>query len=457
MQCFYTGKDPNSIPIYVLLRADCESWKLGQDEFVQNWLQAIDFKAVPNHPLSIPGPDGHLHSVLVIAEQENPIWALGNCPRLLPAGKYHIADTANAADPDSYLLGWGMGAYQYARYRKENRGVCRLSIDCARDHLQIEALLDAVTTVRDLVNTPTSDMSAQNLYEYVQSSMLDFDVELTECAGAKLLEENCPLIHAVGRASVHQPRLIEWKWGKEGHARVVLVGKGVTFDSGGLNIKTAQGMRLMKKDMGGAAHVIGIARAVMKLNLPVRLHVMVPAVENAISGDAYHPGDVLISRSGKTVEVEDTDAEGRLILCDAISKAVESSPDLVLDFATLTGAARVALGTEVPVFFTNDSTIAEKLTAAAHFVNDPVWQLPLHTPYRYLLNSDIADISNCSSSGFGGAITAALFLNEFVPDTTRWLHFDMMAWNTRDRSGRPKGGEAMGLRATIRFLQERYS
>ncbi len=350
-----------------------------------------------------------------------------------------------------------MGAYNYTKYKKDERKACKLSMDCAQDRLQIEALLDAVTSVRDLVNTPASDMMPQHLYKYIKSITKGFGVELTDCAGEKLLEENYPTIHAVGRASIHPPRFIEWNWGDKKYPKVVLIGKGVSFDSGGLDIKSAQGMRLMKKDMGGAAHATGIARAVMKLDLPVHLQVLIPAVENAISGNAYRPGDILTSRSGKTIEVEDTDAEGRLILCDAVSKAVEGSPDIIMDFATLTGAARVALGTEVPVFFTNNAAIAEDLTIAASSVDDPVWQLPLHKPYRYLLNSDIADISNCSSSGFGGAITAALFLNEFVPETVRWLHFDVMAWNTRDRAGRPKGGEAMGLRAVVRFLQQQYS
>lgn len=457
MQCFYTGENPDSIPVNIVFRPDYEKWKNSQAEFVQNWLQTACFEAEPNRPLCIPDTNGSLDSVLVIAERENTIWALGNCPHSLPAGHYHIANTADPLNKDPYLLGWGMGAYNYTKYKKDHRKACKLSIDCAQDRLQIEALLDAVTSVRDLVNTPASDMMPQHLYDYIQSVTRGFDVELNDCAGTKLLEENYPTIHAVGRASIHLPRFIEWSWGNEKYPKVVLIGKGVSFDSGGLDIKSAQGMRLMKKDMGGAAHAIGIARAVMKLGLQVHLQVLIPAVENAISGNAYRPGDILTSRSGKTIEVEDTDAEGRLILCDAVSKAVESSPELIIDFATLTGAARVALGTEVPVFFTNDTAVAEGLTAAANSVNDPVWQLPLHKPYRYLLDSDIADISNCSSSGFGGAITAALFLNEFVPETVCWLHFDVMAWNTRNRAGRPKGGEAMGLRAVVRFLQQQYS
>ena len=457
MKCFYTGEDPDSTPIHILFRPDYEKWKSSQAKFVQNWLQATCFKAELNYPLCIPDSTGNLHSVLVIAEQENIIWTLGNCPHILPAGRYHIGNTADLLDKDPCLLGWGMGAYKFTGYKKDDHKTCRLSIDCVKDRVQIEALLDAVISVRDLVNTPASDMSPQLLYEYIQAVTKEFEIELKDVSGIKLLEENYPLTHAVGRASIHPPSFIEWNWGNNNHPKVVLIGKGVTFDTGGLDIKSAQGMRLMKKDMGGAAHAIGIAIAVMKLGLPVQLQVMIPAAENAISGNAYRPGDVLTSRCGKTIEIEDTDAEGRLILCDAVSKAAESSPDIIIDFATLTGAARVALGTEVPVFFTNDAAVAESLTTAAASVDDPVWQLPLHKPYRYLLDSNIADISNCSRSGFGGAITAALFLDEFVPDSVRWLHFDIMAWNTRNRAGRPKGGEAMGLRAVIKFLQQRYS
>ena len=256
---------------------------------------------------------------------------------------------------------------------------------------------------------------------------------------------------------MHEPRLIEFIWGNPQHPRVSLIGKGVSFDSGGLDIKSAQGMRLMKKDMGGAAHVAGIALAVMRLKLPIQLQVLIPAVENAISGDAFRPGDVLTSRSGKTIEIDNTDAEGRLILCDAITKAVENKPDLLIDFATLTGAARVALGTEVPAFFTNDDSSAADLMQASEAVNDPIWQLPLHQSYRYMLNSDIADIVNSAASGYGGAITAALYLKEFVPAETKWIHIDVMAYNMRARAGRPKGGEAMGLRAVVEFLQKRYT
>ncbi|MCY4420141.1 MAG: leucyl aminopeptidase family protein [Gammaproteobacteria bacterium] len=456
LQCFYTGDDPRSIPVNIVLRSQYEDWKSSQSRAVQNWLQTACCRTEPNQPVCIPDTKGRLASVLVIVERENIIWSLGKCPQSLPAGQYHIAHVPGPSNNDPYLLGWGMGAYRYARYRKNDSPSCKLSIDCAQDRQKLEALLGAVTLVRDLVNTPAADMMPQHLQQSMQAMTDDHGVELNACIGDALLEQNYPMIHAVGRASTHPPRFITWRWGQAEHPRVIIIGKGVSFDSGGLDIKGARGMRLMKKDMGGAAHAAGVAMAVMKLGLPVHLEIMIPAVENAISGNAYRPGDVLTSRSGKTVEIEDTDAEGRLILCDALSQAVDEKPELIIDFATLTGAARVALGTEVPAFFTNDSTVAQDLIAASDKTDDPVWQLPLYRPYRQLLNSDIADISNCSNSGYAGAITAALFLQEFVPDTIPWLHFDVMAWNTRNRAGRPKGGEAMGLRAVVDFLKQRY-
>ena len=457
MKCFYTGENSNSVPIDIVFRSDYKKWKSKQPAFIQNWIQTACFKPKPSWHLCIPNSQGCLDSVLAIADQENTMWALSHCPHSLPEGHYHIATAVEDSAKDSLLLGWGMGSYQYQQYKRSNHTVSKLSINNADEKNRLEALLKAIFIVRDLVNTPASDMLPQHIFKHCQSITQDFDAELTDCVGDDLLTNNYPIIHAVGRASIHSPRLIEWNWGNPKHSKVALVGKGVSFDSGGLDIKAAQGMRLMKKDMGGAAHVMGIASAIMKLNLPVYLHVLIPAVENAISGDAYHPGDILVSRNGKTVEIENTDAEGRLILCDAISKAVEENPDIVIDFATLTGAARVALGTEVPAFFTNDDIFASDLMNAAKSVNDPVWQLPLHEPYRHLLNSDIADISNCSTGSFGGAITAALFLKEFVPETVRWVHFDVMAWNTRNRPGRPKGGEAMGLRAVVEYLQQKYS
>ncbi len=457
MHYFYDEQHDDSVPINIVTKENYKEWKAKQGKFTQNWIQSSGFQPKANKYLCIPNTDGGLNSVLVITDQENTIWTLGDCPQSLPAGHYHIAEKPENTSDDSYLLGWGLGAYQFIQYKDTKNKLCKISNVQLTDKNCLEALLRATAITRDLVNTPASDMMPQHLLEHSQALAKQFNAELVEYEGDDLLKENFPVIHAVGRASVHPPRLIQLSWGDSKHLKVALVGKGVSFDSGGLDIKSAAGMRLMKKDMGGAAHVLGIASAIMQLNLPVCLQVFIPAVENAISANAYRPGDVIKSRSGKTIEIENTDAEGRLILCDAITKAIENDPEILIDFATLTGAARVALGTEVPAFFTNDKTIVEEIMLASETVHDPVWQLPLHKPYRYLLNSNIADISNCSTGSFGGAITAALFLSEFVPITTRWLHFDVMAWNTRNRPGRPKGGEAMGLRTIIEFLRQRYS
>ena len=454
MQYFYTNEDSNSIPINVVLKSEFSDWMNTQSGYLKNWIETSKFKAKASSLLCIPNAQGELDKVLVIAGANNMIWCLGDCPKQLPAGKYHIASSHK--NNDQIYLGWGLGAYQYSRYKKSKDPLCKLHIDSSIDANKLSAIMQATATVRDMVNTPASDMMPQHIAEKCRAIVQEFNLRFSECVGNDLIKENYPVIHAVGRASEHEPRLIEFEWGNPEHPKVSLIGKGVSFDSGGLDIKNAQGMRLMKKDMGGAAHVIGLATVVMKLKLAVHLQVLIPTVENAISANAFRPGDILTSRSGKTIEIDNTDAEGRLILCDAISKATDDSPDLLIDFATLTGSARIALGTEVPAFFTNDHTLADDLMQASKTVNDPIWQLPLHQSYRYMLDSTIADICNSSESGYGGAITAALYLKEFVPAETKWIHFDIMAFNIRARVGRPKGGEAMGLRAVVEFLQQRY-
>ena len=455
MQYFYTDEDTSSIPINVVLKSEYKAWEKSQSVTVQNWIKTAQFKPKSSAVLCIPNKVGELDSVLVVSENEDSTWALGTCAEQLPSANFHIS-TAQKSDIQIYL-GWALGAYQFCKYKKPKSKKCKLHIDESINKNKLDALVGAIATVRDMVNTPAADMMPQHISHECKTIAKKFDEDISEHVGEKLLAENYPVIHAVGRASVHAPRLIEFNWGNSKHPKITLIGKGVSFDSGGLDIKSTQGMRLMKKDMGGAAHVLGVAFAVMQLNLPIQLQVLVPAVENAISGDAFRPGDVLTSRSGKTIEIDNTDAEGRLILCDAISKAAEDEPNLIIDFATLTGAARVALGTEVPAFFSNDDSLAKSLLQSSKIINDPVWQLPLHKPYRHMLDSSIADICNSASSGYGGAITAALFLNEFVPLDIKWIHFDVMAWNTRSQPGRPKGGEAMGLRAVVEFLQQRYS
>ena len=318
-------------------------------------------------------------------------------------------------------------------------------------------LVEATALVRDLVNTPTEDMGPEQLGDAIKRLGKMHKAKVRDWVGDELLKANFPTIHAVGRASHRAPRLVELSWGKREHPRLVLVGKGVCFDTGGLDLKPSDGMRWMKKDMGGAAHAIALAGLVMQAQLPVRLTLLIPAVENAVAGNALRPGEVVVTRAGHAVEIDNTDAEGRLVLCDALAYGSEQQPDLMLDFATLTGAARVALGPDLPALFANDEAAAAGVLAAGRAVDDPLWQLPLWRPYRRMLDSYLADFANAGPSRHAGAITAALYLERFVPDGTPWLHLDTYAWNDTDRPGRPRGGEAMGLRATFAFLRQRYA
>ncbi len=413
------------------------------------------FAAAPGAVALLTDPTGKLVRVLVGVDAGDPLAALAALPCSLPEGDYHLAAEGVLGDSLLPALGWALGGYQFTRYRKAKRAPARLAVP-ADQMKQLAPLVQATRQVRDLVNTPTEDMGPQQLAAAIKQLGKTYKAKLREWVGDDLLKANFPTIHAVGRASHRAPRLVELSWGKASHPRLVVVGKGVCFDSGGLNIKTGDGMRNMKKDMGGAAHAIALAGLIMQAKLPVRLTLLVPAVENAIAGNALRPGDVVITRAGHSVEIDNTDAEGRLVLCDALAYAAEQKPDLIIDFATLTGAARVALGPDLPALFANQQGMANALLAASEAVNDPLWQLPLWRPYRRMLESSIADFANGSASRHGGAITAALYMERFVPDGMPWLHLDTYAWNDSDRPGRPRGGEAMGLRAVFAFLGQRY-
>ena len=350
-------------------------------------------------------------------------------------------------------LGYLMGRYRFDRY-KSTAATPRLIVPDGHDDLI--QMAEAVAMVRDLVNTPCEHMGPEDLHSVVEDLARDFDADFDAIVGADLLDQNYPAIHAVGRAATQAPRLLHLSWGDKEHPTVALVGKGVCFDCGGLNIKGSAGMRLMKKDMGGAAHVIALARLIMQHDLPVRLEMLVPAVENAISGNAYRPGDVIIGRSGLTMEIGNTDAEGRVILSDALTRACELNPELLVDFATLTGAARVALGADLPPYFSNRDALANDLEEAARSVADPVWRMPLFDDYDELISSPIADISNTGSTPMAGCITAALFLRRFVEPDLPWFHLDVYAWNPSERPGRPAGGAAHALRAMFALIEKRY-
>jgi leucyl aminopeptidase len=427
--------------------------KLGKG--AQAWVQANDFRGEPGSFCLLPDAQGQLKRVLAGISAADDLYALAALPQKLPAGNYRLTADGLALDIERAALGWGLGAYQFTRYRKAVRVPAKLALDSANLRA-IEARLVATQRVRDLVNTPTEDLGPAELAAEVKALADAHAADYRDWVGDDLLKHNFPTIHAVGRASHRPPRLAELTWGDSAHPHLVVIGKGVCFDTGGLDLKSADGMRWMKKDMGGAAHAIALAELVLRAKLPVRLSLLIPAVENSIAGNAYRPGEVIRTRAGITVEIDNTDAEGRLVLCDALSYASESKPDLIIDFATLTGAARVALGPDLPALFGNHEDLALAAMAAGRSVQDPIWHMPLWAPYRSMLDSRIADMANAGPSRHAGAITAALYLERFVPTTIPWLHLDTYAWNDTDKPGRPAGGEALGLRACFALLTQRY-
>ncbi|MDO1527694.1 leucyl aminopeptidase family protein [Fulvimonas sp. R45] len=421
----------------------------------RRWLDVAGFDAAPGRVALLPDVSGKLERVLAGVDAAEPLAALAALPLQLPDGCYQLAGEGVPLDATLAALGWALGAYQFTRYRKAKRAPATLAVDAAT-LAAVQPLAEATTQVRDLVNTPTEDMGPEQLGDAVKALGKAHKAKVRDWVGDELLKANFPTIHAVGRASHRAPRLVELGWGKAGDPKLVIVGKGVCFDTGGLDLKPADGMRWMKKDMGGAAHAIALAGLVMQAQLPVRLTLLVPAVENAVAGNALRPGEVVVTRAGHSVEIDNTDAEGRLILCDALAYGAEQQPELMIDFATLTGAARVALGPDLPALFGNDDALAEAALAAGRDVADPLWRLPLWRPYRKMLDSYLADFANAGPSRHAGAITAALYLERFVPAGLPWLHLDTYAWNDADRPGRPRGGEAMGLRALFAMLQRRY-
>ncbi|CCQ10149.1 Peptidase B [Pseudoalteromonas luteoviolacea B = ATCC 29581] len=446
-------KTGNATPLYFVEKSQLQEWLSGQDEFTTGWVQQLS--KTKQKVLLIPSSQAELTKVVIITDDNNDLWLAGDLAMALPKGIYKVE--GDSALESRVAFSFVMGAYQFSAYKSFDNLEAKLLIAEPSTYQQIKQQTDALFLARDLVNTPAADMMPQHLAEVMEELAQTYQADFSQLIGDELLEHNYPTIHLVGRASDNKPRLLDLTWGDESAPKLTLVGKGVCFDSGGLDLKPAAGMRNMKKDMGGAAHVIALAQMIMAAKLPVRLRVLVPAVENAVSKNAFRPGDVVKTRKGITVEIDNTDAEGRLILCDALAEAQSQKPDLIVDFATLTGACRVALGTELPGFFSTDKSVAAGIIDAGEANQDPVWQLPLFTQYKALFKSDIADMANCGSTPFGGAITAALYLKEFIePEVTPWVHFDVMAWNVRPLPGRPVGGEALGLRAVFDYLNARY-
>jgi len=441
--------------IHVVAKEGFADWRSAQPARIRAALDAARIDGKPGTSAILPGEDGDDWSVLLCAAKiPLGIWDLAKLAESLPDGSYRI----EGASAGAALLGWALGQHAFTRYKPADRtpGRVLLTTEPARI-AEAVGLARATATVRDLVNTAAADLGPAELEAEARTLAEAHGATLAVTKGAALV--SCyPMIHTVGQAAAQgrEPRLIELEWGNPAHPRIAVVGKGVCFDSGGLDIKPSSGMRLMKKDMGGAAHALALARLIMDAHLPVRLHLLIPAVENSIAGNAFRPGDVLATRKGVTVENTNTDAEGRLILGDALTRAGENAPELILDFATLTGAARVALGPDLPATFVNDDALADALLAAGVASEDPLWRMPLWDGYDEMLASDIADMVNAPDGGFAGAVTAALFLRRFVPEGTAWAHFDTFAWRPSSKPGRPKGGEALGLRATWGMLRARY-
>ncbi|WP_288487677.1 leucyl aminopeptidase family protein [uncultured Novosphingobium sp.] len=449
-------KGQQAIAIHLITKDGLEEFLKGRTVPQRAALEAQRFAGEAGSHAILPDGDGWSVVTGVAKADALSTWCLAKLPQALPAGTYRLA----SAEPGAALLGWVSAQYRFERYlsepKPEGPRVLLTGQPKAIDGVLAEAAATAL--VRDLVNTPAEDMGPADLEAHAEAIAKPHGAVVRVTRGDALQTE-FPMIHAVGRAAArsHAPRLIEIEWGDPAHPRVAVVGKGVCFDSGGLDIKPSSGMLLMKKDMGGAAHALALAQLVMDANLSVRLHVLVPAVENAIAGNAFRPGDVLRSRAGISVEIGNTDAEGRLVLGDALTRAGEDKPELMIDFATLTGAARVALGPDLPALFARLDDTAHALIDAGTAVDDPCWRLPLYDGYREFLKSDIADINNAGTGGFAGATTAALFLDRFVPEGIDWAHFDTFAWRPSAKSGRPKGGDALGLRAAWHMLRKRYS
>ena len=451
MTATFATPDTDTIPLHIIDADDLDAIPAS----AKPWAQTCGFKGRAGATLLVPDADGGLAMALIGNGDKNSRsrsrFGVGSAARKLPAGTYAIASGLTGAPLTEAALGWLLESYDFDRYRKAKPGAARLVAPEGVDAARIEIIAAGECLTRDLINTPTSDMSPADLEDAARRLARQHGANIHVISGDDLISANFPMIHAVGRASATPPRLIDLTWGDTGPS-LTLVGKGVCFDTGGLNIKPGSSMGLMKKDMGGAATTLGLAHMIMALNLPVRLRLLVPAVENSISANAFRPQDILTSRKGLTVEINNTDAEGRLVLADALALASEAEPDLIVSMATLTGAARVAVGPDIAPFFTDDDTHATVLHRSATAVADPVWRLPFHAPYEDMIEPGIADLDNAPSGGFAGATTAALFLRRFV--SAPYIHFDIYGWNPAAKPARPKGGVGMGARALLDALPE---
>jgi leucyl aminopeptidase len=460
MSSFAARANASTVNVVPLSQAAYKTWRRKASKRVVKWLDASGFSARAGKVALVPGTDGSLSQVILGLGRGDSLWPYAALANAVPEGRYQLDTKLGEGAANAAALGWALGGYRYIDYKSKAKAkAATLVWPKNADRKQIGRLYDGTALARDLVNAPAQDLGPGELATKARAVARKYQATCKVIKGDALLKSGYPAIHAVGRAGTpaRAPRLIDIRWGKTKAPKLTLVGKGVVFDSGGMDLKPAASMRWMKKDMGGAASILALAQMVMDAKLPVRLRVLIPTVENAISPDAIRPGDVLQTRKGLTVEVGNTDAEGRLILCDALAEAASEKPDLILDIATLTGASRVALGSELPGYFCSSDSVAKQIDAATDvFDPDPLWRMPLFEPYRRHLESYIADIHNIANVNLGGAITAALFLREFVGKSQRWVHLDANAWNVSSQPGRPKGGEAAAVRRLYRFLESRY-
>ncbi|MFP4003978.1 MAG: leucyl aminopeptidase family protein [Alphaproteobacteria bacterium] len=457
---FVTGDAGKVVPIEPVSLRAFPGWLEAQTPVMREWAALHAFAGEAGQIVPVGGAEGALTRVVAGTGEEDTL-SLAALPPLLPEGNYALSTELDERTAPLVMLAWCLGAYAFDRFRSEPQrrpSWPRLHVPAGMEALVAPAIREAgaVFLTRDLINTPAEQMGPAELEQAARDLAEEFGATVSVTAGDDLLKARLGLIHAVGRASTRAPRLIDLTWGEEDAPRLTLVGKGVCFDTGGLNLKPGGSMALMKKDMGGAAHVLGLARLVMASGLPVRLRVLVPAVENAVSGNAFRPGDILTSHKGLTVEIGNTDAEGRLILADALSLADEEAPDMLIDIATLTGAARTALGPELVPFYTSDDAVAHEVEQAAALRQDPVWRMPLWRPYEAWLESPVADLNHIADNPMAGSVIAALFLGRFVEHAGSWTHFDIYGWQPSARAGRPKGGAAQAIRALFGVLERRY-
>jgi leucyl aminopeptidase len=457
MTAYFTHTAKNATPIHALSAAELAKFIAKQPASTKAWVKTQSFTAQPGTALLVPATSGGVAMVLTGVNDAPNIWSLAHLPALLPSGPYSISAAWKPAAITDAALGFALAQYQFTRYKKLERKMLTLALPKTVPIDSLNRQVDAIHLVRDLINTPANDMGPADLAAAARAVAKQSGATFKEIVGDALLKQNYPAIHAVGRAASQPPRLIELTHGKKSHPLVVLVGKGVTFDTGGLDLKPYASMKLMKKDMGGAALVLGLAQLIIAAKLPVRLRVLIPAVENSIAGNAFRPQDVVATRKGLTIEIGSTDAEGRVILADALTEGDADKPALMIDVATLTGAARTALGPDLPALYSNRDEVAHALQRLSMSRNDPLWHLPLWQPYAKHVNSAIADVTNTPNFGFAGSITAALFLERFVSPTTPWVHLDSYAWNAETQPGRPAGGEALGLRALFAYIEKTFA